>query len=99
MRSEARRRETLRPRFVWRVASHDLLSTLRDRRTLTSTILIPLLIIPLLTLGMPLLLGKLIGGQVQSRQKVGVVGPLPESLKAALTRDEKAGGAVTRAGT
>ncbi|EYB69741.1 ABC transporter [Deinococcus phoenicis] len=81
------------------MASRDLLSTLRDRRTLTSTILIPLLLIPLFTLGLPLLLGKFIGGQAQERQQVGVVGTLPESLRAALTRDEKTpDGTVTRAG-
>ncbi|GMA14483.1 ABC transporter permease [Deinococcus metallilatus] len=89
----------MRPDYIWRVASRDLLSTLRDRRTLTSTILIPLLLIPLFTLGLPLLMGKLIGGQAQERQKVGVVGTLPESLRAALTKDEKTpGGTVTRAG-
>ncbi|MEW6422522.1 MAG: ABC transporter permease, partial [Deinococcota bacterium] len=89
----------MRPDYIWRVASRDLLSTLRDRRTLISTILIPLLLIPLFTLGMPLLLGRLIGGQAQERQKVGVVGTLPESLRTALTRDEQApDGSITRAG-
>lgn len=89
----------MRPEYLWRIASRDLLSTLRDRRTLTSTILIPLLLIPLFTLGLPLLLGRFIGGQAQERQRVGVVGTLPESLKRALTRDEKTpDGTVTRAG-
>ncbi|WP_051935432.1 ABC transporter permease [Deinococcus sp. YIM 77859] len=89
----------MRPEFIWRVAARDLLSTLRDRRTITSTILIPLLLIPLFTLGLPLLLGRFIGGQAQERQKVGVVGTLPESLRTALTRDEKLpNGTVTRAG-
>jgi len=93
------RPEILRWNYVWRVASRDLLSTLRDRRTITSTILIPLLLIPLFTLGLPLLLGRFIGGQAQQRQQVGVVGTLPASLRAALTRDERApGGTVTRAG-
>ncbi|GAA5512560.1 ABC transporter permease protein NatB [Deinococcus carri] len=89
----------MRPDYIWRVASRDLLSTLRDRRTLTSTILIPLLLIPLFTLGLPLLLGRFIGGQAQERQKVGVVGTLPAPLRATLTRDEKTpDGTVTRAG-
>lgn len=101
MRSEGqpRRRGGLRAGMVWRVAARDLLATLRDRRALISTILIPLLIIPLFTLGLPLLLGTLVGNQAQARQKVGVVGTLPPELRAALTRDEQgAGGAVTRAG-
>ncbi|KEF34299.1 ABC transporter [Deinococcus sp. RL] len=89
----------MRPDYLWRVAARDLLSTLRDRRTLASTILIPLLLIPLFTLGLPLLLGKFIGGQAQERQRVGVVGTLPAPLRAALTRDEKApDGTVIRAG-
>ena len=78
----------LRWPLVWNVAWRDLLSTLRDRRTLVSTILLPLLILPLFTLGMPLLLGRLIGGQATERQKVGVVGTLPAELRRSLTRDE-----------
>lgn len=85
--------------MVWRVAVRDLLATLRDRRTLNATIIMPLLLIPLFTLGMPMLMGKLIGGQQQERQKVGVVGTLPASLRSALERDEKTpGGEVLRAG-
>lgn len=96
---------SLRPRMVWRVAWRDLLSTLRDSRTLTSTILVPLLIIPLFTLGMPLALGRVMGGQAQTRQKVAVWLPkadprtVPDQLLKSLTRDEKdASGKVIRAG-
>ncbi|WP_291426655.1 ABC transporter permease [Deinococcus sp.] len=85
--------------MVWRVARRDLLATVRDRRTLTSTILVPLLIIPLLTMGMPLLMGGLLGQQASARQKVGVVGALPASLTQALTRDEpQARGQSARSG-
>ncbi|MFC3834605.1 MULTISPECIES: ABC transporter permease [Deinococcus] len=91
--------ERLRPALVWRIAARDLLSTIRDRRTLTATILMPLLLIPLFTLGLPLLLGNLIGGQQQARQKLGVVGTLPAALSTALTRDERLGdGTLVRAG-
>ena len=82
------RSEALRLRMVWNVAWRDLLSTLRDRRTLTSTILLPLLVLPLLTLGMPLLMGNLMGGQVRETQKVGVIGTLPPELRRTLTRSE-----------
>lgn len=95
MRAE---RAALRPSMVWRVAWRDLLTTLRDRRALTSTILIPMIMIPLFTLGMPLLLGKLIGGQVEGRQKVGVVGTLPAELRRTLTTDTSEGGKLLRAG-
>lgn len=97
--------ESLRGRMVWLVAWRDLLSTLRDSRTLTSTVLVPLLIIPLFTLGMPLLLGQVMGGQAQARQKVAVWLPkadprtVPDQLLESLTRDEKdASGKVIRAG-
>ncbi|WP_041227522.1 ABC transporter permease [Deinococcus deserti] len=85
--------------MVWRIALRDLLSTLRDRRTLNATILMPLILIPLFTLGLPLMLGSFIGGQQQERQKVGVVGVLPAGLRSELVRDEKApDGQVLRAG-
>ncbi|MGX9686487.1 ABC transporter permease subunit [Deinococcus wulumuqiensis] len=80
--------------MVWNVAWRDLLSTLRDRRTLTSTILLPLLVLPLLTLGMPLLMGSLMGGQVRETQKVGVIGTLPPELRRTLTRSEGGGSGV-----
>ncbi|MEF2279695.1 ABC transporter permease [Deinococcus sp. YIM 134068] len=89
----------MRPSLVWQVAARDLLSTLRDRRTLAGTVLIPLLLIPLFTLGLPLLVGRLVGGQAQERQRVGVVGTLPAALRSALTRDERTpDGTVTRSG-
>ncbi len=74
---------------VWTVARQELLTTLRDRRTLTSTILVPLIMIPLFTVGLPLLFGTLFGGQAQTRQTVGVVGTLPPALRAQLTQDNK----------
>lgn len=78
----------MRPDFIWRVAARDLLATLRDTRTLLGTILIPLVLIPALMLGMPLLLGQFVGGQAQERQKVGVMGgPLPAELHKTLTQD------------
>jgi sodium transport system permease protein len=77
---------------IWTVARQELLATIRDRRTLTSTILVPLLLIPLFTVGLPLLLGTLFGGQAQTRQTVGVIGTLPQALRTQLeqdTREEK----------
>ncbi|WP_309572396.1 ABC transporter permease, partial [Deinococcus sp.] len=67
--------------------------------TLNATILMPLILIPLFTLGLPLMLGSFIGGQQQERQKLGVIGALPPALREALTRDEKAAnGVLVRAG-
>lgn len=91
----------MRPNFVWKVAYKELLSTVRDRRTLISTVLLPLLLIPIFTIAFPLLLSRTFGGQDEVRQKVGVVGlsRMPGALRQRLTTDERgAGGTVTRAG-
>ncbi|WP_425145744.1 ABC transporter permease subunit [Deinococcus sp.] len=85
----------LRAHFVWQVARKELLSTLRDRRTLTSTILLPLILIPIFVIGFPLLLGRAFSGQSQERQRVGVIGTLPAALRARLTADAGAEVGVT----
>ncbi len=77
----------LRWSFVWQVARKELLSTVRDRRALLSSILLPLLLIPLFTVGLPLLLTQALSGQGQERQKVGIIGTLPAALRARLTSD------------
>ncbi|WP_424951688.1 ABC transporter permease subunit [Deinococcus sp.] len=83
----------LRWRFVWQVARKELLSTVRDRRALLSGILLPLLLIPVFTVGFPALLGRAFSGQGQERQRVGVLGAFPESLRERLTagRTDSAG--------
>ena len=85
--------------FIWKVAYKEILSTWRDRRTLRSTILMPLLFIPIFTLGLPLLFSRALEGQQEVKQKVGVVGTVPAELRSLLTRDQTGpGGQVTRAG-
>jgi sodium transport system permease protein len=49
----------MRSRVIRLIAGKEILSTLRDRRAIISNLLIPLLTLPLLMLGMPLLLGGL----------------------------------------
>lgn len=103
MRSESRSmsRPSGMPRWpmLWRVAVRDLLATIRDRRTLNATIFMPLIMIPLLTLGLPFLMGNLIGGKQTERQKVGVIGTLPAPLRSMLESDVKSeSGAVLRSG-
>jgi sodium transport system permease protein len=75
--------------FIWKVALKELLSTWRDKRTLRSTIILPLVFIPLFTIGFPLVIGRALGGQQEARQKVGVQGTLPADLRARLTNDTK----------
>jgi len=76
----------LRWNFVWQVAHKELLSTLRDRRALMSSILLPLLLIPLFTAGFPLLLGRAFSGQSQELQRVGILGSVPAALRDRLIR-------------
>lgn len=77
--------------FVRFVAWKELLSTFRDKRTLASTILLPLVMIPIFLIGFPLIIGKTIGGEQEKRQVVGVVGleRMPASLKKSLEGDAK----------
>jgi sodium transport system permease protein len=81
----------LRWDFVRFVAWKELLSTFRDKRTLASTILLPLVMIPIFLIGFPLIIGKTIGGEQEKRQVVGVVGleRMPASLKKSLEGDAK----------
>jgi len=59
----------MRWRFIAKIARKELLSTLRDRRAIVSNLLIPLLLVPLLVLGLPLALEGLVdrerGGGVE----------------------------------
>jgi sodium transport system permease protein len=76
--------------FVRFVAWKELLSTFRDKRTLTTTILLPLLL-PLLGVIAAGFIGKAIGGEQQTRQAVGVIGleRMPVTLRKALEDDTK----------
>jgi len=86
---------------VWRVAYKELLSTWRDKRTLRSTILMPLVFIPLFTVMFPFMMSRAFTGQQEERQKVGVVRlqSVPKELRDLLTRDTRApDGRVVTAG-
>ncbi|GEM45090.1 ABC transporter permease [Deinococcus cellulosilyticus] len=90
----------MRTDFILHVLGKEILSTWRDRRTLMSTILLPLIMIPIFTLGFPLLIGKAFQGEEQARQKVGVVGleRMPAELRTFLEEDKKVNGKVVSAG-
>jgi len=69
--------------MVFHVALKEILSTLRDRRAIISSLLIPLLILPVVMLGLPLLLGGLFEREQSTVSEIGIEGLsyLPESLK------------------
>jgi len=77
----------VRPTLVFAVARREILSTLRDHRAVLANLLIPLLILPLVMLGLPLLLGGLFGREASTLSEVGAQGL--RHLPAALVRTFK----------
>ena len=64
----------MRFRNIGIVYRKELVDSLRDRRTLISMIVVPLLLMPLLTIGLGALSAKLIGQAMQETPKVMVLG-------------------------
>ena len=60
--------------MVLHVARKELLSTLRDRRALVSSLLIPLLILPLIMIGLPFLLGGVFDREQSTVTEIAVAG-------------------------
>lgn len=74
----------MRPGFIAAVAGREILSTLRDGRAVLANLLIPLLVLPLVTLGLPLLIGGLLGRETVNVSQIGAQGL--ENLPPALVR-------------
>ncbi len=74
----------MRPRFVGRIAAKEILSTLRDTRAIISNLVIPLVLLPVMMLGLPLLLGGLFQRETTTVTELGVQGlaELPDELVA-----------------
>ena len=60
--------------MIWRVAKKEIVSTLRDTRAIVSNLVIPLVLMPVMMLGMPLLLGGLFERQATTVTPIGVAG-------------------------
>lgn len=70
------------------IASKEILSTLRDRRALISTLVIPLIMLPVMMVGMPLLIGGLFSKEITAEGiGIGVVQQehLPAELRTIIT--------------
>jgi sodium transport system permease protein len=69
--------------MIWHLARKEILSTLRDTRAVLANLLIPLIVLPLVMLGMPLLLGGLFAREVSNVTEVAVSGVegLPQGLR------------------
>lgn len=76
----------MRPVMIRRIAAKEILSTLRDHRAIISNLLIPLLVLPVMMLGLPLLMGGLFEREQATVTEIGVVGMehLPAALKEAI---------------
>lgn len=81
----------MRPRFVGRIAAKEILSTLRDTRAIVSNLVIPLVLLPVIMLGLPLLLGGLFQRETTTVTELAVQGldELPPEL-VALTEAQNA---------
>ena len=64
----------MRLKMISLVARQQILSVIRDRRTLISAILMPFLILPLMMLGLPLLMGGLFERETETVSAIAVVG-------------------------
>ena len=82
----------MRPSRIWQIAKKEIVSTLRDRRAVFSNLVIPLLLLPVIMLGMPLLLGGLFEREAVTVTDVGVVGldDMPAALRTALESQQLA---------
>jgi sodium transport system permease protein len=71
-------------RNIWIVYRKELRDSLRDRRTLVAMIVVPLLVMPLLTIGIGVLMTKIIGEAKQEVPRVMVLGGenSPKTLEA-----------------
>ncbi len=68
------------------IARKEVLSTFRDRRAIVSNLVLPLLLLPVVMLGMPLLLGGLFEREATTVTQLGLVGAenMPATLRAAI---------------
>lgn len=73
----------MRASTIWHLAKKEILSTFRDRRALLSNIAIPLVLMPVMMLGMPMLLGGVFEREAVSITPVSVQGAenLPPELR------------------
>ncbi|NBC96884.1 MAG: ABC transporter permease subunit [Deinococcus-Thermus bacterium] len=76
----------MRAAMAWAVARKEILSTIRDRRAIISNLLIPVLLLPTIMLGLPLVLGGLFQREQASQTPVAIEGAahLPSDLREAI---------------
>lgn len=76
-------------RAIRDIFSKEILSTLRDRRAIVSSLLIPLLLLPVFMLGLPFVLGGLFEREQVTITDVGIMGEanLPEGLQERLVAE------------
>ena len=78
----------MRPGIIRRIAAKEILSTLRDRRAIISNLVLPLVLLPVIMMGMPLLLGGLFNREAASQTDLAVenLAAMPAQLVQLLDR-------------
>ncbi len=73
----------MRLNIINHIAKKEIISTLRDRRAIISSIVLPLLILPAMMIGMPFLIGSIFEGEQDNISQIAVLGleNMPESLE------------------
>ncbi len=71
----------MRPGTVWTLFAKEVVSTLRDRRAVVSTLVLPLLLMPLFMVGFPLLFGGLAARESETVSQIGIAGEAPDELR------------------
>ena len=73
--------------MITQITAKEVLSTLRDRRAIVSNLLLPLVLLPVIMLGLPLLLGSLFNREQASETPLAVenLAQLPPALAEQLT--------------
>lgn len=76
----------MRPALAWAVARKEILSTVRDRRAIVANLVIPVLLLPAVMLGLPLLMGGLFEREQAALTPIAVEGAahLPDALRDAI---------------
>ena len=72
----------MRWRIISQITAKEVLSTLRDRRAIVSNLLLPLVLLPVIMLGLPLVLGSLFNREQASETQLAVrnIADLPPRL-------------------
>ena len=73
----------MRINIIKHISKKEIIATLRDRRAIISSIVLPLLVLPAMMIGLPFLIGNIFQGEQDSVSQIAVLGleNMPQSLR------------------